>query len=136
MRVEHLHVAVAVFTLALAGCGSSRQALVNVTVSPSSATAVHGLANDTVQFTASGGYSTYDSGAFGPNANVVCKVAVPDSSRPLTAVNWTTSDAVNTSINSAGLATCIGATNTPATISAVGSGVCGGVKGTSTLACN
>ena len=119
-----------------AGCGSSRQALVSVTVSPASAIAAHGSANDTVRFTAMGNYATYNRGYQGPNATAVCLIRIPDSSRPLSEVTWSTSDSVNTSVDASGLATCLGTTAEPATITALAAGVCGGEKATATLTCN
>jgi hypothetical protein len=118
------------------GCGSSRQALVSVSVSPTAATATPGSANDTVRFVATGNYATYDRGYYGPNATAVCLIHTSDSSRPLTQVTWSTSDSANTSIDSTGSATCLQITAEPATITAFASGVCGGEKATAKLICN
>lgn len=126
----------ALAALLLVGCGSSNQALVSVTVSPATGSATHGSANNTVHFVAGGNYATYDSGYYGPNATAVCLIHIPDSSRPLTQVTWSTSDSANTSIDANGLATCVGTTAEPATITAFASGVCGGVKATAGLTCN
>lgn len=119
-----------------AGCGSSKQALVSVSVSPSTGTATHGSTNNTVRFAAAGNYATYDRGYYGPNASAVCLIRIPDSSRPLTQVTWSTSDPANTSVDASGLATCINATAETATITAFTTEVCGGEKATATLTCN
>lgn len=123
-------------TLLWVSCGSSKEALVSMTVSPVLGTATHGFANDTVTFQATGNFGTYDNSYVNTRATVVCLLHASDKSRTLTSVTWSTSDSQNTSIDRSGLATCVGTTVEPVTISAVASGVCGGVKATSTLICN
>ena len=87
----------------ISGCGSSMQngCTITANVAPASATADHTLAppGNQVQFTA-------QSSAVGN-----CPLA------PDTLGTWSTSDTTNTSINQQGLATCLNATTTPATIS-------------------
>jgi len=119
------------------GCGaSSSEALVSVTVSPSAGTATHGAAKDTVTFKATGNYAAYDIGYYGPNATAVCEIKVSDMSQTLTQVTWSTSDSTNTSIDANGVATCLGTTTSPATITALASGICGGEKAKATLTCD
>ena len=118
------------------GCGSSKEALVSVTVSPTSASATHGSASDTVTFKATGHYSAYDTDNRQPSRGLVCAVKVPDSSNPVAGVTWSTSDSTNTTIDASGVARCVGATSTPATITAVASGACGDEDGTAMLTCN
>jgi hypothetical protein len=117
-------------------CGSSKQALVSITVNPPSGTATHGSANDAVTFKATGNYTAYDTDNRLPNQGLVCAVKVPDSSQPLAAVTWSTSDSINTSVDANGVATCLGPTATSATITAQASGVCGVERGNATLTCN
>ena len=123
-------------TWALVGCGSGsgHEALVSVSVTPSAGNATHGSANNTVQFSATGNFEK-PVGAFG-NERQLCSTMLIDSSRPLSQVGWETSDTANTSIDANGVATCLAATAAPATITALASGTCGGVKGTATLTCN
>jgi hypothetical protein len=123
-------------TSAWLGCGSSREALVSVAVSPLRGIATHGSENDTVTFKATGNYAAYDTDNRLPNQGLVCAVKVPDSSQPLTAVTWSTSDSINTSVDANGVASCLGTTSAPVTITATASGVCGNVKSTAALACN
>jgi hypothetical protein len=124
-------------TLILTGCGlSSKEALVSVTVSPSAASATHSSATDTITFKATGNYAAYDVGYYGPNATAVCDIKISDMSQTLTQVTWSTSDPINTSIDAHGVATCLGATTSPATITALASGICGGEKAKATLTCN
>lgn len=118
------------------GCGSSKNALVSITVSPSSGVATRGSANDAVTFKATGNYTAYDTDNRLPNQGLVCAVKVPDSSQPLATVTWSTSDSINTSVDTNGVATCLGQTVTPATITALASGVCGAEQGNATLTCN
>lgn len=120
---------------ALTGCESQYEALVSVTVSPAAATATHGSANDTVQFTAGGNFGKFGSYQ-NSTATATCLLHASDITRPLTAVTWTTSDPMNTSIDEKGVAVCTGTTAAPATISALASGICGGVKGTAILNCD
>ena len=128
---------VVIATLLLTGCGlSSDEALVSVTVSPSAATATHGAAQDTVTFKATGNYAAYDVGYYGPNATAVCEIKSSDMSQTLTEVTWSTSDSINTSIDANGIATCLGTTTSPATITALASGICGGEKAKAMLTCN
>ena len=117
---------------ALTGCGSHHEALVSLTISPPAGIATYGSASDAVQFTATGNFNSTD--AVGGS---VCLIpSPPDKTRVLNNANWTTSDSVNTSVDANGLATCLGTTAVPATITAVASGICGGVKATATLSCN
>ena len=122
--------------LASAGCGSSKHALVSITVSPATANATNGSTHNTAQFAVTGNYATYANGFFGPNATAVCDVRIPDTSKPLAQVTWTTSDSTNTSIDASGLATCTGMTMVAATITATASGICGVENATATLSCN
>ncbi len=128
-------IAAVVATVALAGCGAQHEALVSVNISPATATATHGSANDTVRFTANGNFGTFGSYA-NSTATATCLVHSSDKTRTLTQVNWTTSDSVNTSVDANGVATCLGTTAGPATITSLASGICGGVKGTAALSCN
>jgi hypothetical protein len=124
-------------TLLLAGCGGlSNEALVSVTLSPSAGTATHGAATDAVTFKATGDYAAYDVGYYGPNAKAVCTAKISDASQTLTQVTWSTSDSINTSIDANGVATCLGTTTSPATITALASGICGGEKAKAKLTCN
>lgn len=119
----------------LPGCGSQREALVSINISPATATATHGSANDKVQFSANGNFGTFGSYK-NSTATATCMLHTSDKTRPLTEVNWTTSDSVNSSIDTTGVATCTGTTALPATITAEASGICGGIKTTATLSCN
>jgi hypothetical protein len=119
----------------LLGCGSSKEALVSVSVLPPAATATHGTSNDVVLFTVNGNYSSYDNGYMGTNAAGACAAKVVENTKQITNVAWSTSDTVNTSVDSNGIATCLGVTTTPATITALASGICGGVKSTAALTC-
>ena len=112
-------------SLMWADCGASKDALVSITVNPSSGTATHGSANDTVTFKATGNYTAYDTDNRQPSRGLVCAVKVPDSSKPLGGMTWTTSDSTNTSVDANGVATCLAATPSPATITASASGACG-----------
>jgi hypothetical protein len=89
--------------LLISGCGSSTQNSCTITanVAPASAMADHALAppGNQVQFTT-------QSSAFGN-----CPLA------PDTLGTWSASDTTNTSISQQGLATCLNATPSPATIS-------------------
>jgi hypothetical protein len=91
------------FGLLITGCGGSTQNSCTLTanVAPAAATADHTLPppGNQVQFTA-------QSSAAGN-----CPLA------PDTLGTWSTSDTTNTSINQQGVATCLNATGTPATIS-------------------
>ncbi len=121
--------------VALTGCGSQREALVSINISPATGTATHGSANDTVQFTANGNFGTFGSYE-NSTATATCLLHTSDKTRTLTEVNWTTSDSVNSSVDANGMATCLGTTAAPATITALASGICGGVKAAATLSCN
>jgi len=122
-------------TLLWASCGS-KEALVSITISPVAGTATHDSANNTVTFRATGNFGTYDNSYMNSRATAVCLLHASDKSRTLTSVTWSTSDSVNTSIDTSGVATCLGTTVEPATVSAVASGVCGGVKAISALSCD
>jgi hypothetical protein len=122
-------------TLLWVSCGSE-EALVSMTVNPVAATATHGSASNTVSFRASGNFGTYDNSYMNSRATGVCLLHAFDKSRTLTSVTWAISDSLNTSIDANGSATCLGTTGEPATISAVASGVSGGIKANSTLSCN
>src|SRR5215467_1258785 len=89
----------ALITLLWAGCGSSKQALVAMSVSPVAGTATHGSANNTLTFAATGNCGTYDNRYMNSRANAVCLVHASDESRTLTSVTWSTSDSANTSID-------------------------------------
>jgi hypothetical protein len=119
----------------LAGCGSQREALVSINISPATGTATHGSAKDTVQFTANGNFGTFGSYE-NSTATGTCLLHASDKTRTLTEVNWTTSDSVNSSVDANGVATCLGTTAAPATVTAEASGICGGIKATATLSCN
>ena len=119
----------------LAGCGSQREALLSISISPASGMATHGSPQDTVQFTANGNFGTFGS-YDNSTATATCLLHTSDKTRPLNEVNWTTSDSVNTAVDSNGVGTCLGTTAAPATITASASGICGGVKATATLSCN
>lgn len=103
-RIMNTHFAVALLLCgaAVEGCGSSTQNSCTITanISPASATADHALAppGNQVQFTKQSSVSGN------------CPL-VPD-----VLGTWATSDTTNTSIDQQGLATCLSATSTPATI--------------------
>jgi len=112
---------VAMLFLALAaGCGNSVVCVIVATVEPASATADHSAPppGNQVQF------STVQK----TNGDCVCALVITQAS-------WTTSDPVNTSISDAGLATCLNATPSPATISYTGT-ECGKSFTPATLTCN
>jgi hypothetical protein len=103
MKTLLLFLAATVFGVACAGCGGTPQNSCNITaiVTPASAIADHNLAapGNQVQF---------------------ATVSSVSGNCPLiadTLGTWSTSDPGNTSISGSGLATCLGATTTPATIS-------------------
>ena len=131
MRLHTLCALVCV-TVVLAGCGyKDPQYLAAVQVSPEGGTAEAGSQNDTVQFGAIGWYAPVDCGMYG------CYPISPYKSRILIHVTWSTSDQVNTKINSSGLATCVSQTSAPATITALApGGYYGPIQGTATLICN
>jgi hypothetical protein len=114
------------------GCGSDHEFLAAVQVNPAGGTATVASANDTVQFTAIGWYAPMGGCGYGG-----CGLGTPDKHQTLTNASWTTSDSVNTSVNSKGLATCLSSTSSPATITATASGgLYGSISGTATLVCN
>jgi len=86
----------------ITGCGGSTQnsCMITASISPATATADHALAppGNQVQFTA-------QSSVAGN-----CPLA------PDVLGTWATSDTTNTAINQQGLATCLNATSSPATI--------------------
>jgi hypothetical protein len=97
----------------LAGCGGTTQNTCSITanVVPATGTADHALAppGNQVQF------------AMQSSVAGNCPLAAD------TQGTWSTSDGTNTSINQQGLATCVNATASPATIS--NSGMVRGIKG-------
>jgi len=99
--------------LLAAGCGGAtpQSCTITANVAPAVATADHALAapGNQVQFSAQS------------------SVAGNCPLSPDTQGTWSTSDTINTSINQQGLATCLGATSTPATIS--NSGMVRQIKG-------
>ncbi|HEX7286244.1 MAG TPA: hypothetical protein VF532_08685 [Candidatus Angelobacter sp.] len=103
MKFFHFALSVLLCCLLISGCGGSTQNSCTITanVAPASAIADHTLAppGNQVQFAA-------QSGAVGN-----CPLA------PDILGTWSTSDTTNTSINQQGLATCLNATTTPATVS-------------------
>lgn len=112
--------ALALLLSGVAGCGGSQNSCtITATISPASATADHALAppGNQVQF------MTQSSAAGN------CPLT------PDVLGTWATSDSTNTSINQQGLATCLNATTTPATIT--NNGMVRGIKGftPATLAC-
>jgi len=114
------------------GCGSDHEFLAAVQVSPAGGTATVASSNDTVQFTAIGWYAPMGGCGYGG-----CGLGTPDKHQTLTNASWTTSDSVNTSVNSNGLATCRSSTSSPATITATASGgLYSSISGTATLICN
>jgi hypothetical protein len=136
IRLAPLSGTVAVL-MALAGCASQKEALNSLAISPATGTATHGSTGDTVQFTATGNFGQYtNSVATSGSATLACMTSTSDTSRTLNNAIWSTSDPVNTSISASGLATCVGMTGAPATITAFASGICGGEKATATLNCN
>ena len=115
-----LFLAAIVLSTACAGCGGTPQNTCNITavVTPLSAISDHLAAppDNQVQFVAVS------------NVSGNCPLVAD------TLGTWSTSDPGNTTINGSGLATCLGATTTPATIS--NSGTVHGRKFTSaTLTC-
>jgi hypothetical protein len=130
-----LPVAVIAMT-AFAGCvGGDEKALTFVIISPAAADATSGSDKEKVQFTATGNFAAY--GAYSNiTARSVCMIRASETTQVLTGVNWSTSDSVNTSIDTNGLAQCLSVTAHPATITVVASGACGGVKATALLSCN
>ena len=122
--------AVAVAIASSVGCGLDHEYLDAVQITPAGGTATAATANDTVQFTATGWYSTANYTASAPTLNQ------PNQHKVLTNATWTTSDSANTRIDSKGVATCI-STPAPAIITATaGGGLYGSISGTATLICN
>lgn len=120
MKISFVFPAAIFLTLVSIGCGgsSSNSCFITAIVTPASATADHNAASpgNQVQFSTS---STVSG-----NCPLIAD----------TLGTWSTSDPGNTSISGAGLATCLSATTTPATIS--NSGTVRGRKFTSaTLTC-
>jgi hypothetical protein len=120
MKSSVVFLAAIFLSVACAGCGGSPQNTCNITaiVTPASAISDHLAAppDDQVQF------------ALVSSVTGNCPLIAD------TLGTWSTSDPGNTSIDSAGLAKCLGATTTPATIS--NSGTVRGRKFTSaTLTC-
>jgi len=120
MKTSLVFLAAILVSVACAGCGgsSTNNCLITANVVPASASADHNLASpgNQVQFSTSSSVSGN------------CPLT-PDMQG-----SWSTSAPGNTSIDSTGLAKCLGATATPATIS--NSGTVHGVKFTSaTLSC-
>src|SRR5207248_6395551 len=120
MKISVLFLATIFLTLVSIGCGgsSSNDCFITANVTPLSAISDHNAASpgNQVQFSTS---STVTG-----NCPLIAD----------TLGTWSTSDPGNTSISGAGLATCLGATTTPATIS--NSGTVRGRKFTSaTLTC-
>src|ERR1700747_3363683 len=120
MRAPALFLAITVLSAFCTGCGGSVNNTCTITanVIPASATADHAVSppGNQVQFSTSATVSGN------------CPL-IPD-----TLGTWSTSDPGNTSISGTGLATCLSATTTPATIS--NRGTVRGTKFTSaTLTC-
>ncbi len=120
MKFRLLFLAMILFSILCAGCGGTPQNTCNITaiVTPSNAIADHNVPSpgNQVQFSTS---STVSG---------TCPL-LPD-----TLGAWSTSDPGNTSISSTGLATCLAATTTPATISNSGT-VHGRTFTSATLTC-
>ena len=113
------------------GCGLDHEYLDGVQVSPAGGTATAATTSNTVQFTATGWYSTANFAGTAPTLHQ------PNQHKVLTNANWTTSDSANTSIDSKGVATCLSPTSSPVLITATaGGGLYGSVSGTATLICN
>ncbi len=143
MRAPLFAVALLLLISLLAGCSTSQSAcstMLVTAVSPATATADHMAVapGDEEQFMATAS----------PAAQAGCAVpAVSSAASPAIIARltpqWTVSDAVNVKISSAadstnGLATCIGTTKGPITVTAVGSTSAGGVSetlGTATITC-
>lgn len=125
-----------VVLMALAGCATQKEALNSLAISPATGTAIHGSTSDTVQFTATGNFGKYSNSVVDGSASLACIAGTSDFSRTLNNATWSTSDPVNSSISASGLATCVGTTAAPATITALASGICGGEKATATLNCD
>lgn len=125
---------VAIFCLfGLSGCGLGldQEYLDAIQISPAAGTGVSTSPTNTVQFTATGWYSTQGYGTLTPTLNQ------PNQHKVLTTAKWKTSDSVNTSVSASGVATCLSVTNTPATITATApGGLYGSVSGTASLICN
>jgi len=120
MKGSVLFVAAIFLTVVCTGCGgsSTNNCLITANVVPASAISDHNAAppGNQVQFSTS---STVSG-----NCPLIAD----------TLGSWSTSDPGNTSISGAGLATCLSATTTPATIS--NSGTVRGIRFTSaTLTC-
>jgi len=120
MKTSLVFLAATLVSVACAGCGgsSTNDCFITASVVPGSAISDHLAAppNNQVQFTA------------------LSSVSGKCPLTPDTLGSWSTSAPGNTSIDSTGLAKCLGATATPATIS--NSGTVRGVKFTSaTLTC-
>jgi hypothetical protein len=120
---------------ALSGCGSPKHALIAISVNPTAASATHGSPDDTVTFTATGNFGTYDIG-WSNQARATCVLRAADTTQPVTALTWSTSDPSNTRIDAHGMATCVGPTPSPVTIRGLATGICGGVASTASLTCN
>lgn len=137
LRFSLLWVVAIAIVFAECGGGGSREALVSISVSPVNGSATHSSPSNTVQFKATGNFAVLGT-AFGGDerAGGACLLKRIDKTRPMAQVTWSTSDSVSTSIDSSGVATCIGITSTPATVTAFASGLCGGVKATATLNCD
>ena len=120
MKTSVLFLATIFFGVACTGCGgsSTNNCVITANVLPASASADHNLASpgNQVQFSAS---STVSG-----NCPLIAD----------TLGTWSTSDPGNTSIDSTGLAKCLGATTTPATISNSGT-VRGRTFTSATLTC-
>jgi hypothetical protein len=129
----------AAIALVFVECGGdgSHEALVSISVSPASGIATHSSPSNTVQFAAGGNFALLGT-SFGTDqqATGACLLKTIDKTRSMAQVTWSTSDSISTSIDSGGVATCIGVTSAPATITAFASGICGGVKGTAILNCD
>jgi hypothetical protein len=99
--------AVAAVLLPLAACGMGIGLTDLVTiddVTPHLGIATHGTTTNTVQFKATGTFLPAD-----------CSFCT-SSTQEVDGAHWTTSDALNTTVNNKGLATCLGTTVTPVTI--------------------
>jgi hypothetical protein len=137
LRTVVLVSAIASMAAALAGCGTAASCSGGnvVEVSPAVATADHMAAapGDQQQFSA---YSSFKPSA----TSTGC--AIPQVIAKLTPT-WTVSDPTNVRISSAqdatnGLATCLGTTKSPVTVSAIGTPASGGPSqtlATATLTC-
>jgi hypothetical protein len=101
--------AIAALLLSMAGCGmgASLSDLVTIDdVIPHTGVATHGTTTNTVQFTATGTFAPGDCNYCGTTSQTV------------DGAQWTTTDTENTTITKKGLATCVGASVTPATVTA------------------